>query len=322
MVTTVRSFLTHAVQLEREAARRYEELSAAMGTEGNRELKEFFGRMAHYSRLHLADAVARGGFRELPTLAPHEFEWPDGVSPETAGWAGVDAQMSALDALYLALSLIHIYLAYADVIVSGGKGLKNADNFKLVWDLARVLGAEVGATRAVTQAGWAEAEQMCIRDSIKALSSAEDFLNFFGLPFDERVVQVNRLHILKRFFQHLRKSEGLDAADEVEQFRRYRLLLAQAYQDFVVSTPAREKVFKVFQDAGGTQHVQLAGLRNSLSLIHISPGPWTTRKTPWPRPSASSGVRWPTCRPRRCPMPVSYTHLDVYKRQKQRCSRT
>lgn len=108
-------------------------------------------------------------------------------------------------------------------------------------------------------------------ERIKALSSAEDFLNFFGLPFDERVVQVNRLHILKRFFQHLRKSEGLDAADEVEQFRRYRLLLAQAYQDFVVSTPAREKVFKVFQDAGGTQHVQLAGLRNSLAERRQSP---------------------------------------------------
>ena len=39
-----------------------------------------------------------------------------------------------------------VNLAYADVIVSGGKGLKNAENFKLVWDLARVLGAEVGAT--------------------------------------------------------------------------------------------------------------------------------------------------------------------------------
>jgi electron transfer flavoprotein alpha subunit len=37
-----------------------------------------------------------------------------------------------------------VNLAYADIIVSGGKGLKNADNFKLVWDLARVLGAEVG----------------------------------------------------------------------------------------------------------------------------------------------------------------------------------
>ncbi len=52
-----------------------------------------------------------------------------------------------------------VNLAYADIIVSGGKGLKNADNFKLVWELARVLGAEVGATRAVTQAGWCEAER-------------------------------------------------------------------------------------------------------------------------------------------------------------------
>jgi rubrerythrin len=100
----VRSFLTHAVQLEREAARRYEELSAAMRTEGNRELEAFFAKMAHFSRLHLAQATARGGFRELPTLAPHEFEWPDGVSPETAGWAGVDAQMSPRAALDLALA--------------------------------------------------------------------------------------------------------------------------------------------------------------------------------------------------------------------------
>ena len=52
-----------------------------------------------------------------------------------------------------------VNLAYADVIVSGGKGLKNPDNFKLVWDLARVLGAEVGATRPVVQAGWVEAER-------------------------------------------------------------------------------------------------------------------------------------------------------------------
>lgn len=100
---TVRDFLTHAVQLEREAARRYEELSAAMRTEGNRELQAFFARMAHFSRLHLAQATARGGFRELPTLAPDQFEWPDGVSPETAGWAGVDAQMSPRAALELAL---------------------------------------------------------------------------------------------------------------------------------------------------------------------------------------------------------------------------
>lgn len=102
-MNTVEFFLAHAVQLERDAARRYEELAAAMGTEGNRELGVFFTRMAHYSRLHLADAMARGGFRTLTPLAPHEYEWPEGTSPETAGWAGVDAQMGARDALQLAL---------------------------------------------------------------------------------------------------------------------------------------------------------------------------------------------------------------------------
>ena len=99
----VEKFLAHAVRLEGEAARRYEELAAAMHTEGNRELRVFFGRMAHFSRLHLAEASARAGFRDLPPLAAHEFEWPDGTSPETADWAGVDAQMGAREALELAL---------------------------------------------------------------------------------------------------------------------------------------------------------------------------------------------------------------------------
>jgi nitrogenase-stabilizing/protective protein len=96
------------------------------------------------------------------------------------------------------------------------------------------------------------------------LSSAEDFLQFFGVPFDPPVVHVNRLHILKRFRQYLQRSEGLDALDEVALFRRYREHLVQAYQDFVQSNAQREKVFKVFQDAEGTQHVNLASLRESL----------------------------------------------------------
>ena len=52
-----------------------------------------------------------------------------------------------------------VNLAYADVVVTGGKGLKQPDNFKLIWDLARVLGAEVGGTRPVVQAGWIEADR-------------------------------------------------------------------------------------------------------------------------------------------------------------------
>ena len=99
---------------------------------------------------------------------------------------------------------------------------------------------------------------------LQALSSAEDFLRFFGVAHDEQVVRVNRLHILKRFHQYLAR-EALPADDEVATFRRYRELLAQAYADFVVSTPAREKVFKVFHDAEGVAAVPLASLRRSLA---------------------------------------------------------
>jgi electron transfer flavoprotein alpha subunit len=43
--------------------------------------------------------------------------------------------------------------------VSGGRGMKRPENFQLIWDLAKVLGAEVGATRPVVQAGWVDLER-------------------------------------------------------------------------------------------------------------------------------------------------------------------
>ena len=47
-----------------------------------------------------------------------------------------------------------INIAEADIIVSGGRGIGKADNFKIVEDLAQVLGAAVGASRGAVDSDW------------------------------------------------------------------------------------------------------------------------------------------------------------------------
>ena len=99
---------------------------------------------------------------------------------------------------------------------------------------------------------------------MRTLSSAEEFFEYLALPYDPAVLHVTRLHVLKRFNQYLNasKSETADL-DSGARFQAYRELLLRAYEDFIRSTPAQEKVFKVFQDAEGA-HVGLESLRRTL----------------------------------------------------------
>jgi len=108
---------------------------------------------------------------------------------------------------------------------------------------------------------------------LSKLSSAEDFLDFFGVPYETSVLNTSRLHILQRFFQYMRKEQILDinsdTVNEAEMFLHMRRLLARSYEDFVCSTPAKEKVFKVFQQAEG-QCVSLNALKESLKQRPVS----------------------------------------------------
>ena len=45
-------------------------------------------------------------------------------------------------------------LSEADIIISGGRGMKNGENFNLLFDCARQMGAAVGASRVAVDNGW------------------------------------------------------------------------------------------------------------------------------------------------------------------------
>ncbi|MFH1652917.1 MAG: electron transfer flavoprotein subunit alpha [Pseudomonadota bacterium] len=55
-------------------------------------------------------------------------------------------------------SIEHANLANAKIIVSGGRGMGEKRNFKLLYDLAKALGAEVGSSRAAVDALWIDHE--------------------------------------------------------------------------------------------------------------------------------------------------------------------
>jgi rubrerythrin len=112
----VNVFLVHAIQLERDAARRFEDLMHSMQTAGNCEVEALFKRLGELSRKHLASALARSGYHELPELAPSDFQWPEGVTPEAASWNGVDAALDTAGALRLALAGERSGHAYYDAI--------------------------------------------------------------------------------------------------------------------------------------------------------------------------------------------------------------
>ncbi|MBE9005092.1 nitrogenase-stabilizing/protective protein NifW [Fortiea sp. LEGE XX443] len=86
-------------------------------------------------------------------------------------------------------------------------------------------------------------------DEFKKLSDAEEFFQFFELPYDSKIVNVNRLHILKKFSQYVQEIDenSTDLSSE-EKLHQYSLALQTAYQVFIDSTAQEQKLFKVFKD--------------------------------------------------------------------------
>lgn len=109
---TVETFLAHAIKLEQDAAERFGQLADAMESCGNRHVGKLFRCLSDYSRLHLSDARARAGFRDIPAPTEVEFVWPDIESPETAAIWATDPFLGREEALQIALDAEKAGFAY------------------------------------------------------------------------------------------------------------------------------------------------------------------------------------------------------------------
>ena len=87
----------------------------------------------------------------------------------------------------------------ADTIVSGGRGLGNPKNFKLVEDLATVLGAQIGATRAVVYLGWIPKEHQVGQTGVTvrsrlyfAVGVSGAIQHLVGMENSDTIVAINK----------------------------------------------------------------------------------------------------------------------------------
>jgi electron transfer flavoprotein alpha subunit len=117
----------------------------------------FHVRRPVYSGKAVATVTTAGNTPQVISLRPNVF-----AAEEVAG-AG---EVVALDGLSLSIRAVvkelleaaggELDVAEADIIVSGGRGIKGPENFALIKSLADALGGAVGASRAAVDAGWIE----------------------------------------------------------------------------------------------------------------------------------------------------------------------
>ena len=94
------------------------------------------------------------GTPAIATTRPNAFPVDDAAEPQVVKLPAPNVQTKARVVETKTSAAGELSIAEADIIVSGGRGLKEAANFSHIRDLAHAIGGAVGASRATVDAGW------------------------------------------------------------------------------------------------------------------------------------------------------------------------
>lgn len=111
--------------------------------------------------LYLGKCSAQVNFENSPTkivlMKANQLPVGEADTSQTASVQELDAPATPTSTTVKEVvqgAMKAVDLTEANIIISGGRGMKGPENFKLLEEAAEVLGASVGASRAVVDSGW------------------------------------------------------------------------------------------------------------------------------------------------------------------------